>query len=163
NKSDRYFTLPYGSCYLNFMKWLASRLASVAILTLVLNAAVADLAPIHILRIPEGGLQPQVIMDSKAALHLIYLKGEPRACDVFYVRRESGKTNFSVPLRVNSQPGSGIAIGTVRGEQLALGRNGRIYVAWNGSSATEPKSADGSPMLYARLNDAGTAFEPQRN
>jgi len=102
-------------------------------------------------------------MYSKGSLHLIYLKGEPEGCDVFYVRRAAGQTNFSAPLRVNSQPGSAVAIGTVRGAQLALGRNGRIHAAWNGSNQAEPKPAEGPPMLYARLNDAGNAFKPQRN
>jgi hypothetical protein len=47
-------------------------------------------------------------------------------------------------------------------------------VAWNGSGTAQPKGPknpaqpadspyNGTPMLYARLNDTGTAFEPQRN
>jgi hypothetical protein len=45
-----------------------------------------------------------------------------------------------------------------------LGKNGRVHVAWNGSSKAQPKNPFGhSPMLYTRLHDAGTAFEPQRN
>ena len=62
---------------------------------------------------------------------------------------------------MNSEPRAAIAAGTIRGAQLALGRNGRVHVAWNGNSA--PKSERGAPMLYARLNAAGDAFEPQRN
>src|SRR6185295_15781422 len=54
-----------------------------------------------------------------------------------------------------------IAVGTIRGAQLALGRNGLVHVACNGSGVQ--KSERGSPMLYARLNAARTAFEPQRN
>jgi hypothetical protein len=71
-------------------------------------------------------------------------------------------------VRVNSESGSAIAAGTIRGGQIAIGRNGRIHVAWNGSKA-EPKGAlnpesgePGVPMLYSRLNDARSAFEPQR-
>jgi len=68
-------------------------------------------------------------------------------------------------LRVNSQPSSAVAMGTIRGAHLAIGRKGRVHVAWNGSMKTaRPKNPTmGSPMLYSRLNDAGTAFEPQRN
>lgn len=108
-------------------------------------------------RAPDGSLQPQALVDASGVLHLAYLKGDPRACDVFYTRRAAGTTNFSAPLRVNSEPGSAIAIGTIRGAQLALGRNGRVHVAWNGSGVQ--KSGRGAPMLYARLNDAHTAFE----
>lgn len=121
----------------------------------------AQQAPVKLLRAPDGGLQPQAVVDAQGALHVVYLKNAPEACDVFYARRAPGATNFSKPLRVNSEPGSGIAIGTIRGTQLALGRHGLVHVAWNGSGI--PKSERGSPMLYSRLNEERTAFEPQRN
>jgi len=56
-----------------------------------------------------------------------------------------------------------VAIGTVRGAQVTLGRNGRLHVAWNGSDQAQPRVSGGSPMLYARMNDKGDGFEPQRN
>ncbi|MEK7830952.1 MAG: hypothetical protein AAB401_07695, partial [Acidobacteriota bacterium] len=118
---------------------------------------------VTLLRTPNGGLQPQAVTDERGALHLIYLAGEPSASDVFYVRRAPGK-DFTAPLRVNSQPGSAIAVGTIRGAQIALGKNGRVHVAWNGSNKAEQRSQNNSaPMLYARMNDAGTGFEKQRN
>lgn len=119
---------------------------------------------IDLLRVPDGGIQPQVAVDDRGTLHLIYLKGDPAGGDVFYVRRGAGTPEFSAPIRVNSQTGSAVAAGTIRGAQLAIGRNGRVHVAWNGSRQAEPKGPGGSfPMLYARLNDGGEAFEPQRN
>jgi hypothetical protein len=52
----------------------------------------------------------------------------------------------------------------VRGAQIAVGRGGRVHVAWLGSDKALPRGpGHKSPMLYARLNDAGTAFEPQKN
>jgi hypothetical protein len=117
-----------------------------------------------ILRTPNGGIQPQAVMDAAGVLHLVYLKGDPGASDVYHVRREAGAKHFSAPIRVNSQPGSAIAIGTIRGAQIALGKNNRVHVAWNGSNRAEPKAPNnGTPMLYARLDDTGKAFEPQRN
>jgi hypothetical protein len=113
---------------------------------------------VTLLRVPNGGIQPQALADARGTLHLIYFQGEPAAGDLFYVRREPGQERFSDPLRVNSRPGSAIAIGTVRGGQLALGKGGRIHVAWNASGKVGP---DG--MLYTRSNDSGTAFEPERN
>lgn len=118
---------------------------------------------VNLIRTPNNGLQPQAVMDSRGTLHLIYLSGEPSASDVFYVRREAGRTDFSAPLRVNSQPGSAIATGTIRGAQITLGKNGRIHVAWNGSSKFAPEGTHDVPMFYARMNDAGTSFEAQRN
>jgi hypothetical protein len=119
---------------------------------------------VHLIRTPNGGLQPQALMDEHGILHLIYLAGEPGASDVFYVWRAKGQTSFSSPLRVNSQPGSAIAAGTIRGAQISLGKNGRVHVVWNGSNAAAPRSSyNSAPLLYARLNDAGKAFEAQRN
>ncbi len=116
-------------------------------------------------RVPEHGIQPQVAVDAKGAVHLLYYKGDPAAGDLFYARSNDG-IHFKSALRVNSQPGSAIAIGNIRGGHLALGKNGRVHVAWNGSQRAAPKVPGvkyGNPMLYSRLDDAGTTFEPQRN
>lgn len=117
-----------------------------------------------ILRTPDGGIQPQALVDSKGVLHVIYLKGDPGACDIFYVRQEPGERKFSEPIRVNNQPGAAIAAGTIRGAQIALGKNDRLHVAWNGSDKATPKVYNkGVPMCYTRLDESGKAFEPQRN
>ena len=118
---------------------------------------------VEVQRLPAGAMQPLAITDDTGAVHLVWLQGEPKACDVFYQRLPGGRTNGTAPIRVNSQPGSAIGIGTIRGAQLAVGRHGRVHVAWNGSSKAEPKPAEGSPLLYARIDDFGRAFEPQRN
>jgi hypothetical protein len=120
---------------------------------------------VKLVRVPDGGIQPQVALDAEGTLHLIYFKGTPGAGDIFYVRRGAGESRFSAPLRVNSQSGSAVAIGSIRGAQIAIGKNNRVHVAWNGSGQAEPKGPGkyGNPMLYSRLNDAGTTFEPQRN
>src|SRR5260370_36439903 len=109
----------------------------------------------------NGGMQPQAAIDGKGVLHLVYLKGDPGASDVYYVRREPGKDGWSAPIQVNSRLGSAIAVGTIRGAQLALGRGGRVHVVWNGAGQADPSL--GAPMLYTRMNDPGTAFEPERN
>lgn len=126
-------------------------------------ASVAQTASVALLETPDGGIQPQAAIDSKGVMHLIYFKGKPMAGDVFYVRREAGSDAFSVPIRVNSQPDSVVAMGTIRGAQMTIGKGNRVHVAWNGSNSAGPKGAGGAPLLYTRLNDAGTAFEPQRN
>lgn len=121
-------------------------------------------AQVQLIRTPDGGLQPQAAIDGSGALHLVYFKGDPLRGDLFYVRREAEGADFSAPIRVNSQPGSAVAVGTIRGAQIAVGRAGRVHVAWNGSSKAEPRGASNeAPMLYSRLDDSGTAFEPQRN
>jgi hypothetical protein len=125
---------------------------------------------VRVKRLPSGGIQPQAVVDSAGALHVVYYSDDPRHGNLFYIRSTDGGDTFSKALEVNSQPGSAIAAGTIRGAQIALGKNGRVHVAWNGSSVAEPKGPlnpdsgkPGEPMLYSRLNDAGKAFEPQRN
>jgi hypothetical protein len=121
-------------------------------------------------RVPNGGIQPQIAVERSGTIHLIYFAGDPKGGDLFYVRSTAPGETFSRPMRVNSQPGSVTAMGTIRGGQIAIGGDGRVHVAWNGSSIALPQGPvnpeigkPGSPMLYARLNNQGHAFEPQRN
>lgn len=119
---------------------------------------------VSLMKIPNEGIQPQVTVDAQGTVHMIYFKGEPGGGDVFYVKKGVGEKTFSTPLQVNSQAGSVIATGTIRGAHLAVGKNGRVHVSWMGASVAQPKGPGGaSPMLYTRLNDKRSAFEPQRN
>jgi hypothetical protein len=132
--------------------------------SLLAVGAAAEPARVLVRRIPNRGIQPQVAVDGKGVVHLIYFRGEPAAGDVFYVRSEDGGTTFSAPLRVNRHAGSAIAVGNIRGAHLALGMNGRVHVAWMGSDRAQPRAPHKAmPMLYTRLDEAGTAFEPERN
>jgi hypothetical protein len=120
-------------------------------------------ARVTTLRVPQGGIQPQVAVDERGTVHLVYFHGDPRNGNLFYVRSTAGG-KFSEPVPVNSHPDSAIAIGNIRGAHLAVGKNGRVHVAWMGSGKAEPKApGNASPVLYTCLNDAGTAFEPERN
>src|SRR6187551_3151894 len=99
---------------------------TIVILCCLLNAPLLNAAEskkITVLRAPNGGIQPQAAVDAAGVVHLIYYKGDAGGGDVFYVRREMNTENFSKPIQVNSQPGSAIAAGSIRGAQLALGRN----------------------------------------
>ena len=130
------------------------------------TAAAAESRRVTLLRTPDGGIQPQAAADSQGTVHLIYYKGEAAGGDLFYVRRAAGAESFSKPIQVNSVPGSAIAAGTIRGAQLALGRDARVHVVWNGGQGAKKvpiQGKDETPLLYTRWNDAGTAFEPERN
>jgi hypothetical protein len=167
------------------MKWM--------FLFAVIPIIATQAAIVSTVRTPDKGIQPQAAVDAKGVVHLIYFKGEPRAGDIFYVRRELGQSDFSKPIQVNKQPHTAMAMGTIRGAQLAVGKNGRIHVVWDGMGegasaashsahsheahdAAHSHSHDASthqrpqhdseaknPLFYTRLNDAGTAFEPERN
>lgn len=125
---------------------------------------------VRLLRVPDGGIQPSVMVAPDGTWDVLYYGGDPKNGDLFFVRSADRGKTFSAPLRVNSQAGSALALGTIRGGQMALGAKGRVHVAWNGSGMARPlgpvnpeAGTAGSPMLYTRMNDKGTAFEPQRN
>jgi hypothetical protein len=128
-------------------------------------ALAAASARVELAKTPHGGIQPQAVADARGVVHLVYLAGDPKAADVFYVHRSPDQAAWSAPLRINSRPGSAVAIGTIRGAQVALGKGGRLHVVWFGSDRALPQGSGstGAPLLYSRLNDAHTAFEPQRN
>ena len=113
-------------------------------------------AAVNTIHVPNGGIQPQVI-EKDGIVHLIYFDGAPEKGNLFYIRSRDYGATFSKPISVNTA-GSAMAIGNIRGAQMAVGRKGRVSVAWNGIEPTGH-----IPMLYTRLNDAGAAFEPERN
>lgn len=141
---------------------------------LVTSAFAAERPTVAILPVPGGGIQPQVAVDQDEVVHLVYFKGSPTHGDIFYVRSRNEGATFSQPVRVNSQAGSAVAAGTIRGAQLAVGQRGRVHVVWNGSTKAvlrgplNPEMAqdnphNGLPLLYSRTNDSGDGFEPARN
>ncbi len=127
-------------------------------------AARPDAPMVRRLPVPDEGLQPQLAIDADGAVHLVALRGDPAAADLVYARLEPGRDAFGPTLRVNDRDGSGIAVGTVRGPHLAIGRDGRVHVAWNGSAQARPLNAfHSTPLLYARSKADRSAFEPERN
>jgi len=148
------------------------RLVAFLILSFVLSSlAVLPAATneVTLRRIPGAGIQPEAARDGRGNIHLLYFTGEPAGGDLYYIRSADEGATFTRPIRVNSDAASAIAAGSIRGGQLALGAEGRPQVAWNGSGkagASGPKDpitrASGVQMFYTRLNDSGTAFEPQR-
>jgi hypothetical protein len=145
-------------------RWQLAAVMSCILLGSAFAAEIDHSRIVTLARVPDGGIQPQVAVDSAGAAHMVYYKGDPGHGDLYYVRSGDAGATFSAPLRVNSRPGSAIAMGNIRGAHVAIGKSGRVHVAWNGSHSLAPAGPAGKePMLYTRLNDAGTAFEPERN
>src|SRR5258708_21991343 len=94
---------------------------------------------VQIRHLPKGAIQPQLALDDRGTLHVVYYTGDAYKGDLTYVRSTDFGQSFSSALRVNSQPGSAVAAGTIRGAQLALGNAGRVHVAWNGSMEAKPE------------------------
>lgn len=133
---------------------------------LLLCVALGAAVPVRFDRVPEGGIQPQIVAQENGMLHLLWFKGEAMGGDVFYARKTAGAKDYSKAIRVNRHAGSAIAAGTMRGPQMAVGRNGRVHVSWMGGTGAEKPEIAGqrvTPMLYARLAADGVSFEPERN
>ncbi len=133
-----------------------------AILLSLICLTTATAAPtVSLVRLPLQGKQPQVAIDAKGTAHIVFLAGEERASDVYYVTRKDSK--FSQPMKVNAILGSAVAVGTIRGPHIALGKYGRVHVAWNGSQAGGGTPHHGSPMFYTRMRIDSSGFEKERN
>jgi len=138
-------------------------MSSIRILILIgITALTLGASELRVERAPDDGIQPRLQYGPDGVLHLITAHGPAPACDVHYRRCVDGE--WSAPLRVNSQDGSAVVAGSVRGPALAVGRAGIVHVAWMGSQQAEPKAPGGhTPMLYARLDTGADAFSAQRN
>src|SRR5258706_9081265 len=122
------------------MKTVVVICAALALLSTSGASSVVTARPVvTLVRVPGNGIQPEAVVDRLGVLHVLYFAGEARAGNLFYVRSSDFGVTFSPPIRVNSQAGSAIATGTIRGGQLAAGRDGRIHVAWNGSDTAMPR------------------------
>lgn len=124
-------------------------------------------------RVPNGGIQPQIVKDALGTTHLLYYSGDARNGDLFYIKSKDDGTSWSKPVRVNHEPGNAIAMGTIRGGQLAVA-DGRVHVVWNGSKGKPATGmhaemakrhgaqANEMPLLYTRSKPDGS-FEAERN
>ena len=104
-------------------------------------AAPASRPAVRLVRVPDGGVFPQAQTDARGTIHLTYTTGDPAAADVYYARSADGGDTFSRPVRVNRGPGGAVVVGTVRGPQMAVGRDGRVHVAWMGSGRAAKAAA----------------------
>src|SRR4051812_40435546 len=120
------------------IRWFGCFLAA-----LLASGVLAQAPQVKVIRTPDGGIQPQVAVDPQGTVHLIYYKGEDGRGDIFYARQKPGETTFSKPIQVNSQPGSAMSVGSIRGAQLAVGKNSRAHVVWNGGGGATPAKISG--------------------
>ena len=91
---------------------------------------------IRLRRLPNGGIQPQVMSDDNGILHVLYYAGDALNGDVFYTHSADGGATFSQALRVNSNPRSAIAAGTIRGPKFRLAK--LVVCTWRGTALRKP-------------------------
>jgi hypothetical protein len=109
---------------------------------------------VEILRAPNGGVQPRAVVDGDGTIHLVYFKAKGAKGDLFYTTRALNAEEWSDSIRVNTEAGSAVRNGSLSLAQISLGKKGRAHITWFDMRAEK--------YWYARTNDAGDAFEPQR-
>lgn len=137
---------------------------SIALCLLITNASAEPLNTVKFERTPNQGLQPQVDTDAQGNVHLVYVTGDARKGDLWYVKRTKVDAQWSEPIQVNQQPGSVLYMGTVRGPRMSISPDGTVHVVWMGSSESKLKGPDNQPpLLYTHLNTKTNTFIPARN
>lgn len=133
--------------------------SSVLRLVTSFGAAAALHAEVRVENVPERGLQPEVAVDSNSVVHLVYLRGDPKAADIRYTSRLPGR-EWRASKTVNTTPGTAVALGSIRGPQIALGAQATVHVVWNGVAED---GATQAPLLYSRLVAGANEFEKQQD
>jgi hypothetical protein len=132
--------------------------AATSIVFALLMAGTTAVASVRVETVPEDGLQPEVAVGPDGIVHLVYLRGDSGSADVRYTWRRAGQP-WAEAQTVNSRPGSAVAIGSIRGAQVAVGKAGRVHIIWNGAAAAETA---GSSLWYSR-GSLASGFEAQRD
>ncbi len=115
-------------------------------------------------RLPHGEIQPQARIGADGKLHLLTFRGDPSRGDLYYRQQATPLGSWAAPVWVNHRAGSAVALGTIRGGQLAVGYDGRVHVVWNGARPAASGSHDSDlPLYYTRSDPEGRTFEPERN
>lgn len=124
------------------------------------SAVAQQVTPVHL---PDDVYRPQIVVDAANTTHLVYANKTIKG-DLYYRKLEAGRDGFSEPIKVNSTPNC------AAGFNMALGKDNRVHVVirptapyFKDKLQRAPKFVDLAEMLYCRLNDDGTAFEPERD
>lgn len=112
--------------------------------------------------IPFDGKRARAVTAPDGTSHVIY----NNMGNIFYTTRAQDSSEFSKPIQVNSIDKSAAIA------DISLGKNGSVHVFFHGnifyirdqikSENRRLKATDIKYAFYTRLNDAGDAFEPQR-
>src|SRR5919112_3028487 len=87
----------------------------IAALVATTPTTLGAIAPVTVLTLPHGGIQPQAVADATGTVHVVYFSGDPGAGDLYYIRLVGATRKPTSPVRVNSVDGSALATGSVRG------------------------------------------------
>lgn len=124
------------------------------LLTLGLSAA-SDVIEI---RLPKGALQPRVATANDGSTSIVFLEGNPQACEVKLTSLSSTGT-LNTPVMLSSPSTQAVGVGTVRGPSLAIGSTNVSHVLWHGKNGTA-SGGKGSALYYAQAGADGKISTP---
>jgi hypothetical protein len=110
-------------------------------------------AAVRIVRPPAGCFVPDVFLDARGVLHMVYALDR----HAYYVRSRDNGARFSVPVQVDSEGTVEFKMGE-RGPKLAVGGDGVIHVAWVDCWSPGVKTR----VQYSRSVDGGKTFQPRK-
>jgi hypothetical protein len=99
-----------------------------------LAAVVLSVPSVTVIQTPNSGIQPQAAVDARGTIHLLYFTGKPDEGNLEYVQSKDHGDTWTNPQKVNSAGNTAVAIGTIRGGQIAVSPNGNVHVVWLGTS-----------------------------
>ncbi len=105
---------------------------------------------VGIVQVPDGGFVPDVVMDARNVLHMVYAHNR----NAYYVQSADNGATFSPPVRINAEGTVEFKMGE-RGPKLSVGRDGVIHTVWVDCWAPGVKTY----VRYARSLDSGKSFE----
>lgn len=108
---------------------------------------------VRIVRIPDKALVPDVAVDAKGVLHMVYGLGD----NAYYVRSTDDGQTFTAPVQVNAEGKVQLTMGE-RGPKLAVASDGSVHVAWADRWSPGVKVF----VRYSRSLDGGRSFAPAK-
>jgi hypothetical protein len=115
-------------------------------------------------KLPAGAIQPEVQLSARGEIELLWFQGDPAAGDLFVASSRDGGATLEATRRVNGERSRALALGTVRGARLAVGRDDSLQVVWMGAAKAEPRAPAGAtPLLHARAGDGREPFSSPRS
>ncbi len=137
----------------------ANLMKSFPFLLLLLMLSFCDASEMLMVPLPKGALQPRVVTATDGAATIVFLEGNPQACEVRMASLSSSGT-LGAPITVNTPSTQAVAMGTVRGPSLAVGSQGVSHVLWHGKNGTA-SGGKGSALFYAKADDGNRASAPR--
>lgn len=113
-------------------------------------------AEVEYFPLPNGGIAPTMCTDAQGTVHLLYFMGDPKAGDMYYMRREKSAKSFTKPIQVNSSAKTAMVIGYTRGPDMAVSSAGDVHVSWLSVGPS------GGAVYYAHKPNKKKSFSKQR-